>query len=390
MDNFAFAMKRVYLDNAATTRLHPEVLEAMLPYMGQSYGNPSAIHTFGREGRAAIERSRKTIARTLGASMGEIFFTSGGTESNNMAIKNAVEHMGVKRIITSPVEHHCVLHSVQYLQDMGKVDVQYVRVDELGRVDLEHLTDLLKSNSVKTLVSVMHANNEIGTLNDLDAIGSLCRQYAALFHSDTVQTFAHFPIDVKRIGLDFMAGSGHKFHGPKGSGFVYINGDLTMPPYIHGGSQERNMRAGTENVYGIVGLGKAAELATADMQDDRRHIESLRSRMVAGLEAAIPDVGFLGDYREHYLYTVLSVSLPPTEFTDMVLYNLDMAGIAVSAGSACSSGSTKGSHVLTAIGADPNKPSVRFSFSKFNTEEEVDYAIAKTAEIVRAEVEMER
>lgn len=378
--------KRVYLDNAATTPMHPEVLEAMLPYMTERFGNPSAIHSFGRETRSAIERSRKVIAEALGASTGEIFFTSGGTESNNMAIKNAVEHLNVKRIITTPIEHHCVLHTTEYLRDMGRVKVEFVAVDEKGRPDLNHLEDLLKANSVHTLVSVMHANNEIGTLNDIQAIGALCKSHGALFHSDTVQTFAHLPIDVRQLGLHFMAGSAHKFHGPKGCGFVYISSDTTIPPYIHGGSQERNMRAGTENVYGIVGLGKAVEIAMAHMESDRRHIESLRNRMIAKFKSALPEVDFNGDYQGSCLYTVLSVSLPPTEYTDMVLYNLDMAGIAASAGSACSSGSAKASHVLEAIRAHRDRPAVRFSFSKFTTEEDVDYAVEKTTEVVRTAV----
>jgi cysteine desulfurase len=232
----------------------------------------------------------------------------------------------------------------------------------------------------------MHANNEIGTLNDIEAIGRLCRAHGALFHSDTVQTFAHFPINVKKIGLDFMAGSAHKFHGPKGCGFIYVNSDVKIPPYVHGGSQERNMRAGTENVYGIVGLGKAAEIAVANMAADRRHIENLRRRMIEGIRSLVPDAEFNGDYEGQSLYTVLSVNLPPVEFGDMVLYNLDMAGIAASAGSACTSGSTKGSHVLTAIGCDPNRPAVRFSFSKFNSVEDVDYTLKKISEIVRTEV----
>lgn len=374
---------RVYLDNAATTPLHPDVLEAMMPFMKESFGNPSAVHSFGRETRAAIERARKTIAETLRASTGEVFFTSCGTESNNTALKNSVEHLGVQRIITSSIEHHCVLNSVEYLEEVGSVKVEKVRVDEKGCFDLAHLEELLKANSVKTLVTLMHANNEIGTLCDLEAIGILCKQYGALFHSDTVQTYGHFKIDVKKVGLDFMAGSAHKLHGPKGCGFLYINSDVKIPPYMHGGSQERNMRAGTENVHGIVGLGKAAEIAFAELAEDHKHIESLRSRMIAAIQESIPEATFNGDYNGSYLYTVLSISLPPAEFTDMILYNMDMAGIAVSAGSACSSGSNKGSHVLTAIGADPDRPSLRFSFSKFNTEEEIDFAAAKLAEMVK-------
>ena len=377
--------KPVYLDNAATTPLHPEVLEAMMPYLTDHFGNASAIHAFGREARAAIERVRKIVAQSLNASTGEVFFTSGGTESSNMVLKGAVDHLGVQRIITSPIEHHCVLHTVGHLEDAGKVRVEIIHVDALGRFDLPHIEELLKANSIKTLVSLMHGNNEIGTVADIDAIAELCKKYGALFHSDTVQTIAHFPIDVQ-IGVNFITGSAHKFHGPKGCGFVYISGDAMIPPYLHGGSQERNMRAGTENVHGIVGLGKAVELAVSNMDEDRAHIEALRSRMIEGLRRAIPEVQFNGDVDGHYLYTILSVSLPPAEFSDMILYNLDMAGIAASSGSACSSGSNMESHVLSAIGADTTRPSIRFSFSKFNTDEEIDYAVEKVAAMVNAGV----
>jgi cysteine desulfurase len=372
---------KVYLDNAATTQLDAQVLEEMLPYLTEFYGNPSSIHSYGRKAKSAIEKARKVVAKYLNASSSEIFFTGCGTEASNMIIKGAVRDLGVQRIISSAIEHHCVLHSVEAMERAG-VKVDFVNLDREGHVDYNHLEQLLKDSSSKTLVSLMHANNEIGTLLDLHRVSDLCKQYGAYFHSDTVQTIGYYPLDVQQLKIHFLSGSAHKFHGPKGVGFVYINGEATIKPLLDGGSQERNMRAGTENVFGIVGLGKALELAIDKMDENRTLLSELKSYMATQLKANIPGVEFNGDRSEvGSNYKVLSVSLPPSEKAEMTLFNLDIAGIAASGGSACTSGSEKGSHVLEAIKVDPQRKAVRFSFSKYNTKQEIDYAVATLAKM---------
>ena len=375
----------VYLDNAATTALDPRVIEAMLPYMHQQFGNPSSIHRYGRETRAALERGRKRIADRLNASMGEIFFTSGGTESNNTAIKCAVRDLGVSRVISSTIEHHCVENSLKDQRDRGLVEVEMVSLADKGHVDYAHLEELLAASDKKTLVSLMHANNEVGNLLDIAKVGKLCRQHGAYFHSDTVQTVGHYPLDVQAIEIDFLSGAGHKIHGPKGIGFLYINADCQIRPLIHGGSQERNMRAGTENVYGIIGLAKAVELAVDEMAEAREAIEDVKFYLAERLKTIIPDVAFNGDW-ENGLYTVLNVAFPARPESDMLLFNLDIKGIAASGGSACSSGSDVGSHVIAAIGDNPGATSVRFSFSRHTTRAEIDYLIETLASIYRVEM----
>ena len=379
-------MQRVYFDNAATTPILPEVIEAMTEAMRTDFGNPSSIHAEGRQVRALIERARKTVANAIGASIGEVFFTSGGTESNNMALKCAVRDLNVRRIISSPLEHHCVLHSLDALQLKG-IEIAHVRVNGRGEVDYEHLRELLSipSPNGRTLVSLMHANNEIGALLDLDRVAKMCQEYGAYLHSDTVQTVGHFPIDVNETPISFLSGAAHKFHGPKGVGFVYINGDNIIKPYLDGGAQERNMRAGTENVYGIIGMAKALELATENMDAHRAHIESLRTYLMDELETTVPGVRFNGPGRDGGLYTVLSVNFPPSEGSELLLLNLDIYGISASGGSACSSGADKGSHVLQALGADPERPSVRFSFSHLNTRADVDFLLDKLVLILEVE-----
>lgn len=368
---------KVYFDNAATTPLLPEVVAAMLPVLQDQFGNPSSIHAYGREARAAIELARKKVATLLKASPSEIFFTSGGTEADNMVLHGSVEQLGVKHIITAPTEHHAVLHTAEAMAHRGVVKLSLVQVDKQGHVDMEHLAQLLRGQE-KALVSLMHANNEIGTLLPLQKVGSLCRQYNALFHSDTVQTMGHYAMDMSTLDIDFITGAAHKFHGPKGVGFLYIRNSVKIAPFVTGGAQERNMRGGTENVYGIVGLAKALEVACERLVEDTRAITDLKNYMQVRLMAEIPGVAFNGDVSDqHSLYTVLNVSFPPTDLAEMLLFNLDIAGIACSAGSACSSGSNVGSHVLAAIGADPARPSIRFSFSRFNTREEVDYCVEK-------------
>lgn len=373
---------KVYLDNAATTPLSKEVLDEMLPYLTEHFGNPSSIHSYGRKAKAAVERARKIVAKYLNASTAEIFFTGSGTEASNTIIKCSVRDLGVKRIVTSRIEHHCVLHSVETMAHEG-IQVDYVKLDEKGRVDLSDLENLLKASDKKTLVSLMHANNEIGTMLNLETVTEICKTYNAIFHSDTVQTIGYYPFDVQKTKIHFISGSAHKFHGPKGVGFIYINGEAAIKPFIDGGAQERNMRAGTENVYGIVGLGKALELALEQDEENKKYVSGLKHYMIDKLKTEVDGVDFNGDISdEGSNYKVLSVSLPPCEKAELTLFNLDMAGVAASGGSACSSGSEKGSHVLEAIGANPNRKAVRFSFSKYNTKKEIDYAVSVVKKMI--------
>lgn len=373
---------RVYLDNAATTPMRKGVIEAMRPFLEEYFGNPSSIHAEGRKVRAAIEAARKTVAQCIGSSIGEVFFTSGGTESNNMAIKCAVRDLGVRKIFSSPVEHHCVLHTLDAINRQGLADVEYLPVDHMGRIKLSDLREKLTETKEKTLVSLMHANNEIGTMHDIKAIGDICRELGAYFHSDTVQTVGHFPVSVQEINIDFLSGAGHKFHGPKGAGFIYINGNNSIQPFIDGGSQERNMRGGTENVYAIVGLAKALEIATEGMAEDSNYIRELRDYFKSKLCALFPDIEFNGDPEGESLYTVLSASFAPGPQNEMLLLSLDISGICASGGSACSSGAEAGSHVLQGIGADPERKTIRFSFSALNTREELDFALEKLKTLV--------
>jgi cysteine desulfurase len=371
---------KVYLDNAATTAIHPDVVETMIPVLRNQFGNPSSIHAFGREVRSAVEAARKKVATLLKTSPSEIFFTSGGTEADNMAIRCGIHDLGLKHAITSALEHHAVLHTLEELAHKGEVKLSIVNVDEQGHIDLAHLEELLKNNE-RSFVSLMHANNEIGTLIPLQQVGELCRKYDAVFHSDTVQTMGHFAHDLSSLPVDFVTCAAHKFHGPKGVGFLFINKRVKIKPFITGGAQERNMRGGTENVYGIIGLAKALEIAYNDMEEDIAHIKGLKNYMAEQLVNDIPGVRFNGDITDNSLYTVLNVSFPPTENAEMLLFNLDIAGIACSAGSACSSGSDIGSHVLRGIKADMTRPSIRFSFCRFNTKEEIDYTLEKLKEL---------
>ncbi|GAB3534418.1 cysteine desulfurase family protein [Pontibacter brevis] len=374
---------RVYLDNAATTPLDKEVFDAMAPYMLEHFGNPSSIHSHGREVRSAIEKARRTVATLLNTSPAEIFFTSGGTEADNMAILSTVRSLGIKHAVSTRLEHHAVLHTMELLEKEG-VLVSYLRHDERGNLDLEHLEALLVSQP-QTLVSVMHANNEIGNLNNVEEIGRICKRYNAIFHSDTVQTMGHYKHDLQTLGANFIVGSAHKFHGPKGVGFLYVDAGVKIQPLIQGGAQERNMRGGTENVYGIIGLAKALEIACRDMEEHQRHIQGLKDRMIYKLKEQVKDVSFNGmsEFGDKSLYTVLNVSLPASDINEMLLFSLDINKISVSGGSACSSGANTGSHVLRALDCDPERGSVRFSFSKFNTPEEIDYAAETLAKMYR-------
>ncbi|MCY4780116.1 cysteine desulfurase family protein [Sphingobacterium sp. UT-1RO-CII-1] len=374
---------QVYLDNAATTPLDPEVIQVMMESMQQDFGNPSSIHAHGRQVKTLVEKARKKVASLLKASPSEIFFTSSGTEADNMAIARSIIDLQITHVISSPIEHHAVLHTLEDLQKRGQIHLDLLRVGANGDIDIEQLEDILKDNP-RTLVSLMHANNEIGNLTDIKRIAEICRAHDAVFHTDTVQTMGHYRHDVSELNIDFLTGSAHKFHGPKGVGFLYINGRNKINPFIYGGAQERNMRGGTENVYGIVGLAKALEIAYDHMDEHQTYIQGLKEYMKSELQAKIADVSFNGCAdADNSLYTVLNVSLPCTEIADMLLFSLDIAGISVSGGSACSSGSDIGSHVLQAVNGDSPRPSVRFSFSKYNTKEEIDYVVAKIAELCK-------
>lgn len=376
-------MDRIYFDNAATTALDKEVLDTMLPYMTTQFGNPSSIYSYGRESRLAIETARKTVAKLLNAHPGEIFFTSGGTESNNTAILSSIRDLGCRHIITSPIEHHAVLHTVEHYDCGNEVTSSFVKLLPDGHVDLSDLEDqLIRQGDRRCLVSLMHANNEIGNLLDIDAVGEICKKYNAIFHSDCVQTVGHYPLDLRKTPVHFISGAGHKFHGPKGVGILYINDNVKIKPFIFGGGQERNMRAGTENLYGIVGFAKALELAMANYETDSQYIQGLKSYMKNQLQNSLEGVMFNGDCEGKCLYTVLSAAFPKTEKSEMILFNLDMQGICVSGGSACSSGADVGSHVIRALNNNPNLVTVRFSFSKHNTKTEIDTVVSKLAELV--------
>ena len=376
-------MNRIYLDNAATTPLDKDVIAEMVKVMESAYGNPSSIHAQGREVRTLIEKARKTVAGLLNAVPAEIFFTSGGTEADNTAIRCGIAAFGIKHAITSKIEHHAVEHTLNNLLKHGVIDkLSFVNIDAKGNVDYAHLEELLQNNE-RSFVSLMHANNELGTLTDMERVGDLCETYNAIYHCDTVQTMGHYVHDVKKLKAHFIVCAAHKLHGPKGVGFLYVNHAVKISPMIFGGAQERNMRGGTENVYGIVGLAKALEIAYAEMDEHQAYVQDLKSYMIGQLQAEVPGITFNGETEpENSLYTVLNVSFPEMDMADMLLFNLDIQGISASGGSACSSGSNIGSHVLTGIQADPNRPSVRFSFSKYNTKEELDIVVGKLKQLV--------
>lgn len=378
-------MERIYLDNAATTPLAPEVFEAMAPVLRDQFGNPSSIHAFGRQTRAIVERARRSVAQLLNCAPGEIIFTSGGTEADNMVLFGAVRDLGVKHLITSPIEHHAVeLTATTIGQHQAGVQVHWVRLLADGHPDEAHLEQLLRDTEGQgVLVSLMHANNEIGTRIDLPRIGALCRRYGALFHSDTVQTMGHYRFDLSSLPVDFITCAAHKFHGPKGIGFLYMRSGAGLKPLILGGAQERNMRGGTENIPGIVGLAKAMELAYSELEEHQRHVSGLKRHMIERLRATVPGVAFNGDISADALYTVLNVRFPDDGKAEMLIYNLDIEGIACSGGSACSSGSNKGSHVLGALYPDVTGANIRFSFSRYTTKAEVDRTVETLQRILQ-------
>ena len=365
----------IYLDNAATTPVAPEVVEAMIPVLKESFGNPSSSHSYGRKTKALIEISRRSIAKHLNCQPSEIIFTSGGTEADNMALTSAIVHFGATHIITSEIEHKAVICSAEALALQHGVKISYVKLDEKGTVDLADLERLLQGDE-KKVVSLMHANNEIATLLPLKKVNELCKKYGACFHSDTVQTMGHYSFDLNDLDIDFVTCAAHKFHGPKGVGFLYVNKKTKSEALIHGGAQERGMRGGTENVIGIVGLAKAMDLAYEDVEGHQQHVQGLKDYLISELKDMFHDIEFHGDIRPEYsLYTVLNVCFPKTEKAGMLLFTLDLKGVAVSGGSACSSGASVGSHVLTGINADMSRPNVRFSFSRYTTLEEIDFAL---------------
>ena len=368
-------MNRIYFDNAATTPLLPEVIEEMNNVMKNYFGNPSSIHHYGREARVNIENSRKKIAKLLNASPAEVFFTSGGTEANNTAIAGCIQDLGVKHIITSPIEHHAVLQTVENYVKRDKVKLSLVSTNRRGIIDLKHLEELLKTDG-PTLVSLMYANNEIANLLPIREVGDICTKYNAYFHSDMVQAMGKYRVDLQKLNIDFASCSAHKFHGPKGVGFLYINNEkVQISPLIHGGGQERNMRGGTENIYGIAGLAKAFEIAYNNLSKDEKYIQELKNYMKVMLEKNFSGIEYLGNSGDESLYTVLSVLFPKIPESEMLLFNLDIEGLIVSSGSACTAGIAEVSHVINALGVDSERPSIRFSFSKFNTKEEIDRSI---------------
>ncbi|WP_289044420.1 cysteine desulfurase family protein [uncultured Olleya sp.] len=380
-------MKSVYFDNAATTQLRPEIIEKMTQVMHQNYGNASSTHSFGRATKALVEQARKTVAKYFNVTASEIIFTAGGTEADNLALTSGVRDLSVKRIITSKIEHHAVFNTVLQLKKQYGISVDYVNLDQTGQIDYLHLKQLLQSSNGKTLVSLMHVNNEVGNILDLKRVGQLCEDHQALFHSDTVQSVGHYTLDLQDIPLDFMAVSAHKFHGPKGVGFAFVRKKSGLKPLIFGGEQERGLRAGTESVHNIVGMAEALKLSYLNLDEEKFYIQNLKEYFIERLSTEIEGVKFNGtssDF-EKSTYTVLNVCLPfSPEKESILLFQLDLKGIACSKGSACQSGSLKGSHVLSQIlnNEDLEKPSLRFSFSKYNTKDEIDYVIEVLKEFI--------
>jgi len=370
-------MKTVYLDNAATTQIDDQVIEVVHSSMKNNYGNPSSIHQYGRKAKTAVESARKEIAKHLHVSSSEIIFTAGGTEADNLIIHNAVFNLGVRRIVTSKIEHHAVLHMCTHLENTDKVTVDYVDVDEFGGVNLSHLEELLSISNTKTLVSLMHINNEIGTILEVEKVSQICKRTNALFHSDTVQTIGHYPIDLQKTSIDFLVASAHKFHGPKGVGFAYFKKGFGISPMLHGGDQEKGARSSTENVHSILGMEKALEVALTNLEKDTDHIKTIKKYFITELNKISEDIQFNGHSSNMHKssYAILNVRFPFKN--DLLLFSLDMAGIAVSGGSACQSGSASGSHVLSEIlnTSDADKTSIRFSFSKYTTKQEIDVVL---------------
>lgn len=371
-------MKNAYLDNASTTAMRPEVIQEMTRIMANTYGNPSSTHSFGRSSKSVLETSRKNIAAHLKAEAREIIFTSGGTEANNWIIRSAVKDLKMQRIISSRIEHHSVLNAVESVSAEFGIKTDYVNLLPTGEIDLTHLVKLLSDN-VPTLVSLMHVNNETGTMLDLEKAGTICRQYNALFHTDTVQSIGKYIFDLQNLSIDFLVASAHKFHGPKGAGFAYVRKNISLQPMLYGGEQEKGLRAGTEAVHQIAGMAKALELSYLSLEKEKEHVISLRDYLLKQLDIYFKGYGINGSNdKADIFYNLVNILLPLSEDkTSMILFHLDMKGIAVSRGSACQSGSIKPSHVLKEILSDEDvkKPSLRISLSHLNTREDIDALI---------------
>ena len=378
-------MQKIYFDNAATTPIDHEVIQIITKIMIETFGNPSSTHQFGRKAKSLVEYSRRSIAKTLNCSANEIVFTAGGSEADNLILNNAVTNLEVKRIITSKIEHHAVLHCIEALQNKFNIQVDYVKLNERGEVNLQDLEDLLQNSQQKTLVSLMLVNNEIGNILDIATVSELCQRNNALFHSDTVQGIAHLEIDLQKTPIDFITASAHKFHGPKGVGFAVFKKGFGIIPLLVGGEQEHGARAGTENIHNIVGMEKALTIATENFANDKKYILELKQYFINQLQNNFADIAFNGYSNDSTkgIYYILNVRF--SNEIPMLLFNLDLKGIAASGGSACQSGSNKGSHVLNTILSekDSKKTSVRFSFSKYNTKEEVDYVVKTLKEIMK-------
>lgn len=382
-------MDSIYLDNAATTPVLPEVVEKMKQVLSVSFGNPSSIHSQGRTAKTLIEQTRKSVANELGALPSEIIFTSGGTEGDNMVLQGAVRGLGVETIITSKIEHHAVIHAVENLEKFDQIKVQYVQVLSDGTPDLVDLERLLQHDNSKKLVSLMHVNNELGTISDLEAIGSLCQKNNAFFHSDTVQSIGHYRLNLKELPIDFAVAAAHKFHGPKGIGFVYIRKETGLQSLLFGGGQERGLRAGTESVHNIVGLGEAFSHAYSNLDSDKSHIEDLKMYCINQFKSTFSDLSFNGccDDLTKSTYTIVNLRIPMSpEKANLLGFNLDLKGICCSKGSACQAGSETGSHVLNYILSEKQlqSPSIRISFSKYNTKQDVDQLVEVLREYIGA------
>ena len=382
--NLFSTMNPIYLDNAATTQMYPEVIEVMQVSMAENFGNPSSTHQFGRKAKATVETARKNIAKHFKVAAAEIIFTSSGTEADNLILQNAVSNLGVTRIITTKIEHHAVLHTCEFLEKSQQIVLEFVAVDVLGNIDLEHLETLLKSSGAKTLVSLMMINNEIGNILPIEMVANLCKSNNALFHSDTVQVIGHYPLDLQSIKVDFIVASAHKFHGPKGVGFAFFRKGFGILPMLHGGDQEKGARSSTENVHAIVGMEKALEIAQSAMEKDKKQLLEVKTYFISELHKISEEIEFNGLSGEvdGGSYAILNVRFPVENA--MLLFSLDLAGIAVSGGSACQSGSNSGSHVLSEIlfGAEEEKTSIRFSFSRFTQKKDIDFTISKLKELL--------
>ena len=380
-------MKKIYFDNAATTQIDSNVLKSMNLVMSNNYGNPSSTHSFGRESRSIIENARKSISSEFNVSANEIFFTSGGTESDNTVLISAVRDLDVKRIITTRIEHHAVLNVVEFLNKKYNVEVKYLELDKNANINFNQLEKYLVKNNTKTLVTLMHINNEVGAITDIDRVGKLCKKYNAFFHSDTVQSIGKYKLDLSKCNVDSIVGSAHKFHGPKGIGFLYVNKNLNLKSMLIGGGQERGLRAGTESVHNILGMEKAFLNTYQNFKNDNNHILDLKKYFIKSIKKQIEGIKFNAncDDLENTSNSIINLCLPISRERSLLLdFNLDLKGIACSKGSACQSGSNKGSHVLTEILSDDDlsKPSLRFSFSKYNTKKEVDFVISSLKDFI--------